>query len=239
MPLVLAGLALAFLVMLLFGGTELDRGLLILLHARERPELTAAAEGIRLATGAIPLMVATGFAAGWLALRVSSRKALLLLATILGGRLLAALLAAWTLPLRPEAPERILPTQMPVFPDPNAANAAITLLVLAFLVTRQVPARALALLFAFMASIAAGTAQVALGIAWPTDVIGAWAFALCWTLLLLWLAGEDLGDGTARQVHPAVSPSGTPMSDCSPAFPPPAPASARGVPPPPPHPPAP
>ena len=32
MPIVLAGLLLSFLVMLLFGGTEFDRGLFVLLH---------------------------------------------------------------------------------------------------------------------------------------------------------------------------------------------------------------
>jgi hypothetical protein len=94
MPLVLGGLALAFLVMLLFGGTELDRGLLILINAGERSDLVQAAELVRVASGDIPLMVATGAAAGWLLLRVSSRTALLLLATTTGGRLLAALLGA-------------------------------------------------------------------------------------------------------------------------------------------------
>jgi hypothetical protein len=39
MPVVIAGLILSFLVMLLFGGTEMDRGLLMLFSAGGMPRL--------------------------------------------------------------------------------------------------------------------------------------------------------------------------------------------------------
>ena len=72
---------------------------------------------------------------------------------------------------------------------------------LAFLITKHRPWRAIWAGLAVLLALAVGILQLVNGLAWPSDVIGGWALGLFWPLLLLWLAGADLGDGTARPVR--------------------------------------
>lgn len=198
MPVVLAGLLLAALAMLLVGGTELDRGLLLLLGETPGPQLRQAAAGLVAAAAPLPLTVATGLGAGFLLVRGGWRPALLLAACGFGAQLLAILLGGATGALRPGLSDLVFPTQGLAFPDPVALTAAAAPLALAFLLTRRPPFRSLALFAAAAFALAAGAARLLLGMSWPSDVIGGWAIGLCWTLLLLGVAGEDLGDGAPR-----------------------------------------
>lgn len=201
MPVVLAGLLLAALVMLLFGGTELDRGLLLLLGEAAGPQLRQVAAALLTMASPLPVMVATGAGAGFLLVRGGWRPALLLAACGVGAALLALLLGGATRQLRPGPGEIVYPSQEQLFPDPVALSAAAAALALAFLLTRRMPWRALALYIAAAFALTAGIARLLLGLAWPSDVIGGWAIGLCWTLLLLSMAGEDLGDGTPRPLR--------------------------------------
>lgn len=201
MPIVIGGLILAFLVMLLFGGTEIDRGFLILFSSGEAPRLREAADIIRLAGGPFPLLLTA--AAGLAALLVLRRwrDAALLAGIIVAGRLLVEGAQRMSANLRPGIEERLLPAQDLAFPSGQTANATITAFALAFLLTRHRPARPLALSAAAGFALAMGAAQLLLGASWPSDVIGGWALGLAWTFLLLMLARADLGDGTARPVR--------------------------------------
>lgn len=201
MPIVLAGLILAVIVMLLFGGTELDRGLLMLLHASAMPRLSQAAQLVTAIASPLALMLAAGAGAGFLLIRTGWQRALLLVAAAVGAQLLTLLIAEATMALRPLSSDHVFPTQGTAFPDGTASNAAATGIALAILLTRRVPWRGIALFAATAFALAAGAGRIMLGVAWPSDVIGGWGVGLFWTLLLLWLAGEDLGDGTPRPVR--------------------------------------
>ena len=201
MPLVIIGLVLAFLVMLLFGGTEIDRGLLLLFHQLDAPQLKGVAGAIPLLAHPIVLLVALAAGAGFLAYRREWRRLILLVPAVVVGHLLVLALEIWTVPMRPDLDERVLATQQLGFPDRPAATATITLVALAFLVTRHRPARTIALGLAAFLSLLVGFSRTVTGAVWPSDVIGGWALGLAWTLLLLRLAGEDLSEGTARQVR--------------------------------------
>jgi undecaprenyl-diphosphatase len=206
MPIVIGGLILSALVMLLFGGTELDRALLVLFSADGAPRLEQAAQIALAMAEPVPLLLLAAAGAALSLLRTDWRRGVLLLSVAVLGRLLVDGAELLTDGLRPSLGERPKPSQQG-YPSGHAANATITCFALAFLLTRHYPARALALGAASACALLVGGAPLALGTAWPSDVIGGWALGLAWVLLVLRLAGEDLGDGVARPVRASVETS--------------------------------
>lgn len=192
MPLAIAGLMLAWGVMLLLGGMELDRGLLLLGHAGDRPALSLAARWLTELGGAAVLLPATAIGAGLLAWRRDWRGATLLVAITLSGRLLVELQKAGIGRLRPETSEHLVAVSNLSFPSGHAANSAIVWLSLALLLPRTAKGRAAAIWAAVWLALAIGVSRVMLGVHWPSDVIGGWSFGLAWTLLLLRLSGHRL-----------------------------------------------
>ncbi len=207
MPFVLFALAVAWTVMLLFGGLDFDRDLMAVPHAGDEPNV---APGARILTelGGGPVLLPLA-AAGAVLLLVRRRwkGAILLLFIVLSGRLIVDLLKAQTARLRPDAHEHLVPVQSLAFPSAHAANATLTFLSLAFLLTSVYPRRAFALWAAVWLALLVGATRVVLGVHWPSDVIGGWAFGLFWALLLLRVAGRDLSDGTPRRLRHS-SPEG-------------------------------
>ena len=187
--LALIGLVLAWVVMLLFGAMEFDRGLLILLYAGAHPRLAAAARFVTELGGAPVLLAVTAFGAAWLVVRREGRAAAILLAVTLSGRLFVSSLKDWTARVRPDAQGHLVPVDSFAFPSGHAANATMVWLCLALLLPRTPRGQALAVWAAVWLAIAIGVSRIMLGVHWPSDVIGGWAFGLLWTLLLLRLFG--------------------------------------------------
>jgi undecaprenyl-diphosphatase len=199
MPFILFALVVAWAAMLLFGGLDLDRALLALLHGGDRS--TALVLGARLATalGSAELLIPLSLAgAAWLVWRRRIKSAAVLILATGGGRLLVELQKAQTARIRPAEQPQLVEVHNLSFPSGHAANATIVFVALAFLLTATWPRRALALWAAVWLSILVGVSRLVLGVHWPSDVIAGWAFGLFWTLLLLRLTGHDLGDGTPR-----------------------------------------
>ncbi len=205
MPFVLAALLLAWAVMLLFGGMELDRGLLLILYAGDRPALADAARIVTEFGGGAIVLPAAATGAVLLMLRRDWRGAALILGITLSGRLLVELQKGWTHRLRPEDHQHLVAAQSYAFPSGHAANATLVWLTLALLLPRTAGARAAAMWGAVWLALAVGASRVVLGVHWPSDVIAGWALGLFWALLLLRLAGHPLHEGT-----PAPSASFSP-----------------------------
>ena len=196
MPFALLGLAIAWGVMLLFGAMEFDRGLLIFAYAGDVPRLAEAARWLTMLGGGAILIPATAFGAGMLLYRREWRTALLLAAITLSGRLLVDLQKDWTARVRPDAQGHLVPVDTLAFPSGHAANAAMVWLCLALLLPRTPRGRFHAVWAAVWLAVAVGMTRVMLGVHWPSDVIGGWAFGLFWTLLLLRLSGLPVAEGT-------------------------------------------
>ncbi len=190
MPFALAGLILAWAVMLLLGGMELDRGLLLLGYAGDRPQLARAARWLTELGGWAVLLPATALGAALLAWRRDWRGAVLLVAITLSGRLLVELQKIGIGRLRPESNEHLVAVDSLSFPSGHSANSVMVWLCLALLLPRTQRGRTMAIWAAVWLALAIGVTRVMLGVHWPSDVIGGWSFGLAWTLLMLRLSGH-------------------------------------------------
>ena|GEM_PF-728508 len=202
MPVVLFALVVAWAVMLLFGGMDVDRGLLAMLYAGDGPpELRTAARILTELGGHKVLLPLTFAAAALLLVRKRYRPAILLVAITCSGRALVDLQKLQTARLRPAAHEHLVDVQTMSFPSGHAANSAMVYVCLAVLMTTSYPRRSLAVWTAVWLTILIGVSRLVLGVHWPSDVIAGWAFGLFWTLLLLRLSGHDIGDGTPQALR--------------------------------------
>ena len=196
MPFALISLAIAWTVMLLFGGMEFDRGLLLFAYAGQHPGLAEAARWLTELGGFMVLLPVTAAGAAWLLVRREWMSAALLLGVTLSGRLLVSLQKDWTARVRPDAQGHLVPVESLAFPSGHAATATMVLLCLALLLPTDERWRGAAVWAAVWLALAIGLTRVMLGVHWPSDVIGGWAFGLFWTLLILHLSGLRVNEGT-------------------------------------------
>jgi membrane-associated phospholipid phosphatase len=195
MPFALLGLALAWSVMLLFGGLEFDRGLLVFAYAGRHPALVETALWITQLGDAEIVLLASGGGALLLLVRREWRLAALLVGITLSGRLLVEAQKGWAARLRPEANDHLVAVQNYAFPSGHAANATLVWLCLALMLPRGSRSRFHAVWAAACVALAVGVSRVMLGVHWPSDVIGGWAFGLFWLLLMFGLARQPLDEG--------------------------------------------
>jgi undecaprenyl-diphosphatase len=182
---VLAGL---WLAMLLGGGGPLDRALYQALYAGGDPALVAAAR-LFTALGEPALLIAAGFVvAGLLWWRARGRLALVLLSVILVGRALAEVQKYSIARARPELEPHLVLVKTSSFPSGHATSSMIVFLTLALALTARSRWHRAAAGAAVMLSFLVGSSRVMLGVHWPSDVIGGWAFGALWVMLTLPLA---------------------------------------------------
>ena len=200
-------LAALWLATMLTGTGALDHRLLHALYAMDRPALRGAV--IAVTNLGEPWVLVALTLAGVAGLLVSrrSRPALLLLAITLVGRGLVELQKLGIGRLRPEDQVHLVPVKSLSFPSGHAANSMIVFLSLALVVPGPRWKR-LAVPLALAVTAAVGLTRPMLGVHWPSDVIGGWAFGAAWVLAMLGLADrlgyaqdavEDKGNHQGRQ----------------------------------------
>jgi undecaprenyl-diphosphatase len=174
--------------MLLGGGGPLDRAVYEALYAGHRPALAATAHALT-ALGDPTVLIAAGLVCA-LGLWAKGHRhlPLVLVAIVVLGRALSELQKYWIGRVRPDLEPHLVVVKTSSFPSGHAASSMIFCLTLALALTAgtrwQRPAAAGAILL----SLAIGTSRVMLGVHWPSDVIGGWAFGMLWVLLTLRLA---------------------------------------------------
>jgi undecaprenyl-diphosphatase len=128
-------------------------------------------------------------------------RAALLLITVFTGRLLVELQKLIASRDRPGVDEHLEAVSSMSFPSAHAANSMITFLAIALLVPVGQRNRSLSIALALILALLVGWSRVALGVHWPSDVIGGWAFGLLWVAVCVRLAsarGEAEPSPTAR-----------------------------------------
>lgn len=187
--LALALLVLAGTAALLLGGPQsgFDAALL---EAFADPGLVPAARLLTRLGDLSTVLAASALAAGWLLLRGHRRRALLLVAILASERLLVEAMKAGLDRARPDPAGHQVAVQTMAFPSGHAANAMAVWLAIALLATAP-PLRRAAVALALAIAFVTGLTRLVLGVHWPSDVIGGWAFGAAWTLLLVRLFGTS------------------------------------------------
>jgi len=195
---VILALSTTWLAMLLLGGGWLDRAIYEALYAGHRPALLEVARTFT-ALGEPTFLIAACIACAlWLWYAGRGRVGLVLLLIALLGRGLSELQKYWVARVRPDLEPHLVVVKTSSFPSGHAASSMIFGLTLALALTAHTRWRREAAGAAVLLSIMIGTSRVMLGVHWPSDVIGGWAFGMLWVLLTFRPAERLLHANSAR-----------------------------------------
>jgi undecaprenyl-diphosphatase len=180
-PVLLAGiLVLLWLAMLLLGAGAVDRDILYALYTRDEPLLQQAALGITQLGNWWTVVGVTLAGAMFLFWRGKRWDALTLLIATFTGRGLVILQKDYFARLRPEENLRLVEVSYQSFPSGHAANSTIAYVGLALLLFVDPERRRVAVIAAMILALMIGISRPMLGVHWPSDVVGGWAFGLLW-----------------------------------------------------------
>jgi undecaprenyl-diphosphatase len=178
-------LAALWLATLLGGSGPLDRAIYEALYAGHRPVLLGIARVVTALGEPTVLVGASALCALWQWYAGRGRLGLVLLVITLTGRGLAEAQKYWIARVRPDLEPHLVVVKTSSFPSGHATSSMIFYLTLALVVTAHSRWRPAAAAGAILLSLLIGTSRVMLGVHWPSDVIGGWAFGLLWVLLTL------------------------------------------------------
>jgi undecaprenyl-diphosphatase len=183
-----AALAALWLAMLTMGAGDADRLLLSLLYSGERPLAAAIARALTFfGEGEVVVLVSVA-ASAWLLWQGRARSGLVLIAITLLGRVLIWAQKYGISRLRPYDEVHLVPVHSLAFPSAHAGNSMIVYLAIAILLNAGIAWQRLAAAAGICFAILIGLSRTMLGVHWPSDVVGGWAFGLLWVLIALPLA---------------------------------------------------
>jgi undecaprenyl-diphosphatase len=195
-PLVLLGLAIVWLAALLTHSSNWDRSVFAQIYELGGPsgiELARIVTHLGKFTSLFVLLAAAAFG---LLLMGRGRAAITLVAISLSCRLVVDMQKAeFALP-RPHPSLHHVTVHSYAFPSGHSANSMATFLAIALLVAPKGRARQFSVAIALICAFAVGLSRIVLGVHWPSDVVGGWAFASFWVIGALWLA-DRLGARTS------------------------------------------
>jgi undecaprenyl-diphosphatase len=174
--------------MLLGGAGPLDRTIYEALYAGHRPALLIIARAFT-ALGEPTVLIAAGvICALWLWWVGRGRLALALVAIVTIGRGLSEAQKYWIARVRPDVEPHLVIVKTSSFPSGHATSSMIFYLTVALALSAGTRWHRAAASGAITLSLLIGTSRVMLGVHWPSDVIGGWAYGMLWVLLTLPLA---------------------------------------------------
>ena len=177
-----------WLAMLMSGGGALDRQIYEALYARHRPALLIIARVFTFFGEPTVLIGAGLVCALWLWRAGHRHLPLVLVAIIASGRGLSEAQKYWIARGRPDLEPHLVVVKTSSFPSGHATSSMIFYLALALVLTAGTRWHRVAAVGAVLLSLLIGTSRVMLGVHWPSDVVGGWAFGMLWVLVTLRLA---------------------------------------------------
>lgn len=178
-------LAALWLAMLLWGRGPLDRAIYQGLYAGGQPVLLEIARFFT-ALGDPTFLIAAGVGCAlWLWYAERGRLALVLIAVTMVGRGLAELQKYSIARARPDLEPHLVVVRTSSFPSGHATSSMIFFLTIALALTARTRWHRVAAGAAVVLSLVIGTSRVMLGVHWPSDVVGGWAFGALWVLVSL------------------------------------------------------
>jgi membrane-associated phospholipid phosphatase len=191
------GLAALWLAMLLVEGGPLDQRLYRLLYAGSRPALLVAAR-VFTALGEPTVLIVAGLLVALLLWRAGrGRLGLALFLIAMTGRGLSELQKLWIAKPRPALDPHLVVVKTSSFPSGHSVSSMIFYTTIALALTMGSRWHRWAVVGAFFLSLCVGISRVMLGVHWPSDVIGGWAFGLLWVLLTFRLAQRFVEQGSS------------------------------------------
>jgi undecaprenyl-diphosphatase len=180
-------LAALFVAALVFGGPEsaLDRAVL---DAAKIETLVAPARLVTELGAWWAVLLLGGLGAAWLCYRGRYLPAILLAVLLVSERLAVAALKLGLDRARPDPAGHAVAVHTMAFPSGHSANAMALGLGVALLLPEPGRPRGAAIVAGLLFAFLVGATRPVLGVHWPSDVVGGWAFGALWTLLLLRLA---------------------------------------------------
>ena len=185
---IVVALAALWLAMLNFGGGPLDRQIYEALYAGNRPVVVALARALTALGEPTVLISASVACALWLWYAGHRHLPFALIAITLVGRGLSEVQKYWIARVRPDLEPHLVVVKTSSFPSGHATSSMIFYLTLALALTAGTRWNRAAAAGAVLLSLLVGLSRVMLGVHWPSDVIGGWAFGMLWVLLTLKLA---------------------------------------------------
>ncbi|AKH44334.1 undecaprenyl-diphosphatase [Altererythrobacter atlanticus] len=184
----------AWLAALLAGGpaSGWDRMVFALLRPQERGWIAEWAYALTWLGDWLVLVPLALAAAGYLWWRGRRAQAWGLLGTVAAVRILVAAQKELFGRPRPDV-EHWMAEYSASFPSAHAANSLATLLAIAILLPPTHSARRLAVGIALAICAVVGASRIVLGVHWPSDIIGGWAFATLATIPLWRLRAPKAG----------------------------------------------
>lgn len=185
-------LAAVWLAMLLFGRGPLDRAVYLTLYAGGHPALITTARVFTF-LGEPTVLIAAGFVTAVLLWRGGHRHLpWVLIAITLIGRGASELQKYWIARGRPDLEPHLVAVKTSSFPSGHATSSMIFYLTMALALSAGTRWHRISAAAAIVLSLLIGISRVMLGVHWPSDVIGGWAFGLLWVLVTLRLARRSL-----------------------------------------------
>lgn len=171
--------------MLTLGAGAGDGQILRFFYAGNNPAAVSVAQFVTVFGNAPVSILFATLGAAILLWRDHPRRGFVLLAVVFGGRLLVSAQKYSILRLRPQIEAHLVPVSNPSFPSGHAANSMILWVAIALLLFGKTRYRPVAMAIALAMALSVGISRLVLGVHWPSDVIGGWAFGALWVLLAL------------------------------------------------------